>query len=415
MTDSKNVLTTRSETRFFYGYLIVAVSFFVLLVIWGTYYTFGIFFKPVLKDFGWTRAMTSGAFSVSSIMNGLIGIAMGGLNDRFGPRLVMTFCGLFLTLGYFLMSQLNDIWQLYVFYGVIIGAGMGGSFTPLLSTVARWFVLRRGLMTGIVTAGIGIGALVGPPAVDHFISIFDWRTSYVILACIILAAIVLPVQLIKRDPSDIGEMAYGEKTNQQKGQNIESKTTPFREAASTSKFWLVLAVQICAGFCVFAVMVHIAPHATELKISSSAAAKILATIGGISILGKLVFGKAADKIGSKNSFMISFVMMLLGFVWLFSAHAEWMLYVFACVFGIAYGGCVVSISPLVAELFGLISHGLILGVQVFGFTVGGAIGPFLVGYIYDLRSSYHLAFLICSAISFLGLLIILLLKFKKGT
>ncbi len=145
-------MTETRKSKFFYGYIVAITAFFIMVLIWGTYYSFGIFFKPVSTEFGWTRAMTSGAFSLSMIMYGLLGIVMGGLNDRLGPRLVMTFCGFFLGLGYLLMSQTNTIWQLYLFYGGIIGIGMGGSWVPLTSTIARWFVKRRSMVTGIVAS-----------------------------------------------------------------------------------------------------------------------------------------------------------------------------------------------------------------------------------------------------------------------
>ena len=142
----------QNRSQFFYGYFIVGLAFMIMFVLWGAFYAFGIFFKPILKEFGWTRAMTAGAFSLCSIVQGLVAIALGGLTDKFGTRLVMTLCGLLLGLGYVLMSQLSVIWQLYLFYGAIVGAGMGGSFTPLMSAVARCFMRRRSTMTGIVAA-----------------------------------------------------------------------------------------------------------------------------------------------------------------------------------------------------------------------------------------------------------------------
>ena len=151
------------KPEFFYGYIVVVAAFLIMVAIFGLYYCFGIFFDPMLLEFGWTRAMTSGAFSLSMVVYGLLNVAVGGLTDRFGPRMVVTICGLLIGLGYLLMSQISAVWQLYLFYGVIIGAGMGGSFIALLSSVARWFVKRRGMMTGIVMAGIGIGTLIGPP------------------------------------------------------------------------------------------------------------------------------------------------------------------------------------------------------------------------------------------------------------
>ena len=140
-----------------YGYVIVTSAFLLMAVMWMAFYSFGIFFKPVLKEFGWTRAVTAGAFFLCSFIQGLLAIAMGALTDRFGPRLVMTLCGFLLAAGYVLMSQLSSLWQLYLFFSIILGIGMGGSFAPLMTLTARWFVRRRGMMTGIVASGTGLG------------------------------------------------------------------------------------------------------------------------------------------------------------------------------------------------------------------------------------------------------------------
>jgi sugar phosphate permease len=112
--EMKHFPMKRSEP--FYGYCIVWVAFFIMFVFWGAFYAFGVFFKPMLKEFGWTRAMTAGAFSLCSMIQGLPGIAMGGLTDKFGPRVVITLCGLPLGLGYALMSQVSAMWQLYLLY-----------------------------------------------------------------------------------------------------------------------------------------------------------------------------------------------------------------------------------------------------------------------------------------------------------
>lgn len=402
----------RQETEhgIFYGYLVVGAAFFIMVVMWAVFYAFGVFFKPILSEFGWSRAMTSGAFSLCSITMGLLGITMGGLNDRFGPRIVMSVCGLLLGMGYLLMSQLEALWQLYLSFGLILGAGMGGGFVPLMTTVARWFVLRRGMMTGVVTAGIGIGALIGPPAANGLISSYGWRISYIILGSIVLAVVVLSAQLLRRDFSQLGQFTYGENQSGQKGMHTRNEGISLGEAIQTRPFWVLFAMIFCFGFCVFSIMVHIAAHATELGISRASAANILATIGGLSILGKVLLGRAADIIGSRKVFIIGFILMAVAFLWLVPAKVAWMLYSFAVFFGFAYGGCVVAESPLVAVLFGLDSHGLILGVIAFGFTVGGALGPWLTGYIFDVTSSYQLAFLGCAVLSSLALVLTAVLK-----
>lgn len=184
-----------TEPRFFHGYIVVAAALLIVLLHYGTRSSFGVFFKPMLNEFEWTRALTAGAFTVSMLMQGVGAIIMGRLNDKLGPRFVMTLCGFLLGLGYLLMSLIIGGWQLYLFYGVIIGIGMGGSFVALLSTVARWFVKRRGMMTGIVIAGMGIGTFIVTPVSNWLISIYDWRVSYAIPAFslrIILLIFLLP-------------------------------------------------------------------------------------------------------------------------------------------------------------------------------------------------------------------------------
>ncbi len=143
MTGQEVQQSPEAESKFFYGHIVVIAAFFVILAMHGLHYAFGVFFKPMLTEFGWTRAMTSGAFSLSQVVQGLLAIAMGALTDRFGPRVAMTLCGFLLGLGFLLTSQISALWQLYLFYGVIIGAGMGGAFVPLMTTVARWFVEKR--------------------------------------------------------------------------------------------------------------------------------------------------------------------------------------------------------------------------------------------------------------------------------
>ena len=149
-------------------------------------------------------------------------------------------------------------------------------------------------------------------------------------------------------------------------------------------------------------MVHIDPHATDLGTSATVAANIIAVIGGVSIGGRIIMGSGSDRIGSKSSCIIAFIMMASALLWLQIAKEVWMLYLFAAIFGFAYGGLAAIFPPLVAELFGLSSLGVIMGIIAFAGSIGGAIGPVLAGKMFDLSGSYGLVFLVCAAISTIG-------------
>jgi len=411
--NNKDQQSSRTGPGFFYGYVMVAALLIVSIAMWGPYHAFGVFFKPVLTEFGWTRALTSGAFSFAQIVNGLLVIVMGTLNDRFGPRMVVVLCGCLIGVGYLLMSQVHALWQLYLFYGVIIGAGMGGAFVPQVSTIARWFVKRRSLMTGIVAAGTGVSLLVGPIIATQLISIYEWRISYIIMGSSAWLLIMLTALFLKRDPAQVGQQPYGEIDGGGPGPGLRVKSFALKEAVDTRQFWLFNGLSFCYGFCLFTMIVHAVPYATDLGISETSAAYIMMTIGVASIIGKVVLGGAGDRIGNKQAIIISFTLWVLAYFWLLMATEEWVLYLFAVGFGIAYGGNSTSHSPLVARLFGLSSHGLIMGVTGLGVTIGGAVGPFIAGYIFDTTDSYQLTFFLCALIALVGIIFTSLMKLTR--
>ena len=409
MTKQEIVQPSIDKPQFFYGYIVVIAALFTMVLMFGVYNSFGVFFKPLLTEFGWTRAMTSAAFSLSWIIQGLLAVIMGRLTDRLGPRIVMTICGFFLGLGYLLMSQVVAIWQFYLFYGVIIGLGMAGSWVPLVSLAARWFLKRRSMATGIIISGIGIGTLIGPPLAEFLISIYDWRQSYLILGITVLILVVSAAQFMKRDPAQIGQSPYGENAGEEQELELATDSLTPKEAIATRQFWLVMGMVFCEGFCIFVIIVHIVPHATGIGISATSAARILAAVGGLSIAGKIVMGFAADRIGSKQSFIIGFILMSAALFWLPSIKELWLIYVFTVVFAFGYGSCSVSQPPLVAMLFGLSSHGAIMGVVTFGFSIGAAVGPLIAGYIFDISGSYQVAFWASAATGVIGLILIILI------
>ena len=392
-------MVKNGNSRVFYGYIIVIAAFFIVLIMHGMESTYGIFFNPLQAEFGWTRATISGARSLASILMGLFAIAAGRLTDRFGPRITITICGLVLGLGYYLTSQANTVWQLYLFYGVIVGIGTSGGDVSLLSTTARWFVRRRGMMTGMVKVGTGIGLLVMPLVASRLISNHGWRNSYLILGIVSMVVITSVAQFLKRDPSQKGLEPYGGHEGDVSGSDSTGGGLSSRQAIHTRQFWTVCATYFLIWYCSMAIMVHIAPRAIDLGISATRAASMLSTIGGVSILARLAIGSVGDKVGNRRALVIWLLILIAAVSLLQFARQLWTLYLFAAVYGFAHGGLFTVGSPLTAELFGTRSHGAIFGMSLFAGQVGGAIGSVVTGRIFDITGSYRLAFLVLIAIS----------------
>jgi len=266
------------------------------------------------------------------------------------------------------------------------------------------------MMSGIVKAGAGIGMVIMPPIANWLISSYGWRTSYFIIGIIALALIILVAQFLRRDPAQMGQLPDGEEKVNIGCLNSADGGFSFQKAIHTRQFWMLCVIFLVVAFCVEAIIVHIVPHATDLGISAVSAANILAVIGGVSIIGRFIMGSAGDKAGNRLAIIVCFLILLVSLLWMLVAKELWMLYLFACVYGFAHGGFFALISPSVAEFFGLSSHGAILGAVFCPTTIGGAIGPVLAGHIFDVTSSYQLAFLVFTVICIVGFILTLLLK-----
>ena len=399
-----------SITKFFYGYIVTSASFLVAMATWGANSSFGVFLKPILSEFGWTRASIAGAYSLSAVLTGVFSIIMGRLNDRFGPRLMVTVCGLLVGMGYLLMSRTSSIWQVYLFFGLIVGIGMGASTTPLLSTVARWFVSRRGMMTGIVLIGVSVGIMIWPPLSRWLISDYGWRTAFIILGTMALVIVIFAAQFLRRDPGQMGQLPYGESEAEQKSLDLQNTDFSFQKAINTRQLWTICGLFFCLLFNVGVVSLHIVPHATDLGISATIAANIVATIGGVGIAGRIVMGSAGDRIGNKPALIIGLILMPVALFWLQFAREVWMLFLFAAIYGFSFGSVGPLISPMVAELFGLRAHGAILGLVLFSGNVGGAIGSVLIGHIFDVTGSYQPGFFVSGALGIASVILCSLIR-----
>jgi MFS family permease len=393
-----------------YSYFIAAACFGIQAIGIGTYVSYGVLFNPLISEFGWSRASIAGASSMAFLLGGFLSIVVGRLNDRIGPRKLMTVTAVFFGLGYLLMSRLDAIWQLYLFFGIVFGIGLSSIDVIALTTIARWFVRKRGVVTGIVKVGTGAGQFIIPLLVSILITSYGWRDSCLIIGVAVLIILVAIAQLLRRDPGLMGlSPDWGAEEPADKSDLIPEGLSR-REALRVWQFWTICVANLASVFCLMLVVVHIVPFAQDIKISATGAAGVLSTIGGVSMAGRFMTGLTIDRIGSKIVMILSYILLIIALLWLQIAKELWMLYLFAMIYGTAHGGFFTAISPMVAEFFGIKAHGALFGLVVFSGTFGGALGPFLAGYIYDVTAGYSLAIWISTLMSALGLTLVSLLK-----
>jgi MFS family permease len=322
----------------------------------------------------------------------------------------MTVSGVFFGLGYFLMSSLESIWQLYLFFAIIFGIGLSTVDVIALSTIARWFVRKRGVVTGIVKVGTGAGQMTIPFLASILIMRYGWRSSCVIIGVAVLVILVAIAQLLRRDPGQMGLSPDGSAFGSTERAVPDTEGLSLQEAMRTRQFWTMCAAVLATVFCLITIMVHIVPYAQEIDVSPTRAAGVLATIGGVSMAGRFISGLAIDRIGSKQVMIFCFILLIGVLLWLQIATDLWMLYFFAVVYGLAHGGLFTSLSPIVAEFFGIKSHGVLFGITMFCGTFGGALGPVMAGYVFDVTGRYAGAIWLCIVISALGFVLVASLK-----
>lgn len=397
--------------RYFYGYNIVAAGFIIQAVCVGAMFTYGVFFKELEAAFGWSRAVLSGASSVAFLTMGTMGIVAGVLNDRIGPRVILTISGLIMGIGYMLMSQLSAPWQLYVLYGLFVGIGFSTHDVNTLSTIARWFTRRRGMMSGLVKIGTGCGQLLAPIVAATMIAHIGWRMGYLVVGIFTLIGLVAAARFMKRDPKRLGLLPDGDSPDRDPERHApkhQSKT--LKQAVRSLPFWNLCIAEFMVFGCLLTTIVHIVPHARDQGLEPTVAAAVLSTIGGVSVLGRFVMGVANDRIGGRRSLMAGFIILAGALIWLQFATQPWMLFLFALMYGFAHGALFTVMSPTVAELFGTESHGLIFGLVLFSGTLGGSVGPLMAGIVHDVTGSYRAAFMLMALMALSGLLLVAFLR-----
>ena len=229
-----------------YAYVILLVCFLIMTLVYGSQTCFGVFFKPMIADFGWSRAATAGPFALNMIVSGVMAVVTGRLSDRLGPRLVLTISSLVFGSGFLLMSRITNLWQLYLVYGVVVAIGSSGMYTPLVAMLTRWFPAKRGLMAGIGISGIGFGMGVVPVLASSLMVAYNWRTSILVLGIICLLLVTILAQLAKNAPEQIEAGSVDFRRN--KSLLPVKKDFTFSQAIHTTTFWLFFIAWVAYGF-----------------------------------------------------------------------------------------------------------------------------------------------------------------------
>ncbi len=392
-----------------YSTIIVAAAVVIQLIGWGIFGCFGVFINEFEVQLDWSRASVSGVASVVLLVHGFFSILTGRTSDRYGPRIVMTFCAFIYALGLFLTSRVTSLWQLYVSWGLCVAIGISALDVVVLSTIARWFYKTRGLVNGIAKAGAGLGHLSMPIIASALIIARDWKFAFIILAIICLVVIASASQFLRRTPV---KKSLNPDYSSSPSSTLETgeKGLSLREATNHRQFWFLLITYFAILFCTYTMQVHIAPHTIDLGNSLPQAAGMLSVIGASSIIGRFGMGFLGDKLGTIKTMIVCCVVLCITLLGLSFIKQTWMLYLVLPVYGLGHGGALSIISPLVASLFGTSSHGAIYGVVIFGGTIGGAIGPLLAGSIFDRTDSYTIVFFILSAWALIALVLLATLK-----
>jgi len=383
-------------------WIVLGAIWVTLAVTFGLFFSFPVFLVPLFEEFGWSRGATAAAFSISSIVQGVLSPVVGVLVDRFGPRRVILVGAAVLGGSCVLSSRIDSLLSLYLVVGVLAAAGACAvGWVPSGLLIARWFADRRGTMMGIAFSGMGTGILVIGPLTQWLIDRHGWRGAYVWLG---LGALVLLGPLtwlgVRDGPGASTARSRPAAAAAAGGHEV-------RSALRTRAFWALFFAYLCTPLAVFPVVTHQVAFAVDQGFPRMFVAGIFGLAGFMSTLGRIGFGIAADRIGRAASATASYACTALGTLCLLGLES-WRhpapLYAYAILFGLGFGARGPIITATASHLFAGRRFGVIYGILSIGNGVGGAIAPWFGGAIHDITGSYRVAFLIavgfCAAGSF---------------
>lgn len=417
-------------SKFYYGWIITLVGLVIVTLVYGCKLCFGTLFGSLVEEFGWSRAMVTSIFSISILVQALLQPMGGALLDRFGPRKMLALGGILMGLSLVVFGMAHSLWSIYLSYGVLFSlATVVGGFVTNTTMVSYWFNKKRGIAIGIVGAGTSLGLFIFNPLLAYLIENYGWRLSMEFLGVLAAAAIVgLVFLLTKNRPEDVGQYIDGVNQEEERQDNnrneidssglkdqTQEQDWSFNQALKTREFWLLFLAYVGYLFAWYSITNHTVMAMCDMGLERMKAATIFGYTGLSGAIAGLVCAWIADYLRDRKYMVIIAYMLIGSGVLLLSRCAGHigLLYFIVIIMGIGHGGGVLM-SAVVADRFGVSAMGKIWGTITMAGLLGGAIGPVVVGYIFDVTKSYSMAWMIVTGIATVSLLCMACVRKKPG-
>jgi MFS family permease len=375
----------------YHGWRIVAVAFLThCLNVGCVFYSFGVFFTPLIHEFGWTRAQISWGFSSVSIVGALWSPFVGRVVDRYGPRPSQLFGALMLGGAFMLLSTVHSLFQYYLLMALMVSMGSTAlGPIPSNSAVAGWFLRRRGRALGFATAGISMGGVIFVPLAQTLITHLGWRQAFVALGAVVIGVGLAPIALVMRKPP--AELPPEERMPRAGDQGlafeIEHSVTA-GEAVRDPNFWLIAGAFSLTVMGLSAVLLHQVPLLMDVGVTPAHAALALGATAGVGVVGKLGFGALLERVEQRRVIVGCFLAQAAGLLLLPFARIPALLVLYVLVYGYAMGGNATLQATILGDCFGRRHYGAIAGRMGPIIVFSQAVAVPLVGWLRDRTGSY---------------------------
>ncbi|HEU5324187.1 MAG TPA: MFS transporter [Methylomirabilota bacterium] len=366
----------------------LGATFVTLALAYGVWYSYAVFLVALLREFGWSRTVVAGGFSLFTLVHGTASFPIGWLSDRVGPRRLVLGGGLVLAAALALDGAVTRPWQLYLAFGVATAVGVAAAgWVPAAVLVQRWFPERVGTALGLTSAGIGVGIFLVVPLCQWLIELAGWRWAFRILGGLVLAWVVPATLWLVRDPPAAGARAAGPPAG---GGDVT-----LGGAVGTARFWLLGAAPVFCAFATQMLLVHQAAYLVDHGLPALVAASVVSVVGLSSIVGKTGGGWASDTFGREPTFSFGMACVVasvavLGLLALTGATAWAFLY--GALVGVGYSVTAPLMPAVISDLYRGRNFGVIFGALHVANAVGGSSGPWVAGRVFDATGSYAAAF-----------------------